>query len=367
MRMRMTGLVLAMAMAACGGDDDAGDTGDPGDAGGDGSGAIDSQILVDFADQVVVPTYAFLDERSAALDSAAGALGDDPSEDNLAAARQAWSDMRVPWEESEAFLFGPVSAQGWDPAMDSWPLNKDDLDAVLASGEELNQELISNLPETQKGFHTVEYLLWGDGGARTADQLTDRELEYLLALTEELTRITGELTTSWTEGVSGQTAYREVFTTAGEPGNGAYPSLGAAVQEMLGGMSGICDEVANGKIADPYRQRDPDLVESQYSFNSLDDFADNIRSVLNVYTSDFPAGGTEGRGLDEVVAERDQALDQRFRSEVQAAIDALGEIPSPFREAITDPANDDVIEAAQQAIRTVQATIDGDLTDTLLQ
>jgi len=350
----------ATAMAACGGGDGGGS--------GDGSGGFDDrQIIVDFADQVVIPTYELLDERSAGLDAAVGALAGAPTDENLDAARQAWVDLRVPWEESEAFLFGPVESENWDPAMDTWPLNKDDLDNVLESSDEFTPDFIANLPDSQKGFHTVEYLLWGQEGEKTADQLTERELDYLAALSQELTVVTANLATSWTDGEGGQAAYREVFTTAGESGNAFYPSLGSAAQEILDGMSGICDEVANGKIAAPFDARDPDLVESQYSFNSLPDFQDNMRSVLNAYTGDFPAGGTEGRGLDEYVAERDGALDQRFRSELAGAIEALGAIPSPFREAITDAENDTLIEGAQQAIRTVQTTIDSDLTGVILE
>jgi putative iron-regulated protein len=127
-------------------------------------------------------------------------------------------------------------------------------------------------------------------------------------------------------------------------------------------MSGICDEVANGKIADPYDAHDPNLVESQYSYNSILDFADNLRSVENAYTGDVPAAGSTGRGLDEVVRAIDPALDARFRAELADAIAKLQAIPDPFRDAITTPAAYPAIEAAQAAIRTVQTTIDGDLT-----
>jgi uncharacterized iron-regulated protein len=159
-------LFTAMALAACGGDDDDGD--------GNVGGFDDRQIIIDFADQVVIPTYELLDERSGALDAAARTLADDPGEENLEATRQGWVELRQPWEQSEGFLFGPVDSQGWDPAMDTWPLNKDDLDNVLASSAELTQEYISNLQESQKGFHTVEYLLWGQDSRKTADQLTAR-------------------------------------------------------------------------------------------------------------------------------------------------------------------------------------------------
>ena len=381
MRTRTIGLFLTMALAAaCGGDDDddstdtSDDTTDVGDDVGDDDGGSfeDQEIIVAFADNVVVPTYTVLAERAVALDDAAIALAEEVSGGGASQVavdntKTAWADLRKPWEQSEGFLFGPVSAQGWDPAMDSWPLNRDDLEAVLASDDVLDQAYIRDLPETQKGFHTVEYLLWGQEGTKLPEDITDREAEYLIALSEELVLITTDLSTSWTDGVDGQAAYREVFTTAGDEGNDFYPSIGSAAQEILDGMAGICNEVANGKIADPFDRRDPNLVESQYSFNSLFDFQDNIRSVLNAYTGDFELGGTQGVGLDEWVAERDPDLDARFKAEVQDAIDAIGAIPEPFREAITEPANDDLIVTAQEAIGTVQDTIEGDLTSLILQ
>jgi len=325
----------------------------------------DQQVIVDYADAVVIPTYQLLAQRAQALDTAGATLAASPTETTLIAAREAWAAMRQPWEQSEAFLFGPVSANGWDPAMDSWPLNRTDLEAVLASGDALTAAYVRNLPETQKGFHTIEYLLWGVDSTKRAAQLTARELEYLRALTAELVAITRDLHASWNAGAAGQGAYREVFVTAGA-GSTAYPSLTAAAQEILGGMSGICDEVANGKIADPADARDPDLVESQFSFNSIIDFQDNLRGVRNVYLGGVQLAGTQGRGLADVVAAVDPALDARFRAELDAAIAAIGAIPSPFRTAIQDPANDAVIDDAQRAIRTVQASIDGDLTATVL-
>jgi putative iron-regulated protein len=346
---------LPLALAACS-DDGAG-----------GAAFTDREVVTDYADQVVVPTYQLLHQRAQALRASLDGLAGAPTAANLTAARVAWVAARVPWEQSEAHLFGPVSANGYDPAMDSWPVNRTDLDAVLASGNALTQAYVAALPEEQKGFHTIEYLLWGEGGDKAATALSPRQLEYLRALGAELETVTGELATSWTQGVQGAPAYRAVFVNAGLPGSSAYPSLSAAAQEILGGMSGICDEVANGKIADPYDAHDPQKVESQFSFNSLLDFADNLRGVLNAYGGDALAAGTSGRGLSEYVAAIDPALDARVRAEVQAALDALAAIPAPFRTAITTPSAYPSIEAAQRAIRKLQATIDGDLTALVLR
>jgi len=344
-------VTLAAGLAAC---DDGGST---------STGFTDRQVITDFADQVVIPTYALLHDRAVALDQAAAALRASPSAATLTAAQTAWVSARVPWEQSEAFLFGPVSAQGYDPAMDSWPVERNDLEAVIAASDPLTAQFIRNLPETQKGFHTIEYLVFGEGRSRTFAELSGRELEYLTGLTAELASVTDALERAWTTGAP---SYREVFVTAGQAGNTAYPALEAAAQEILVGMSGICDEVANGKIADPYDAHDPNLVESQFSWNSLDDFADNLRAVEHAYTGDVASVGTTGRGLDELVRAVDPALDTRFRAELAAALAAIAAIPAPFRTAITTPSAYPAIEAAQAAIRTVQATIDGELTSVLL-
>jgi putative iron-regulated protein len=347
-------IALASFAASC---DDDGDV---------GASFKDREVVTAYADSVVVPTYTLLSTRAAVLETAVSTLAATPNETNLAAAKTAWVATRVPWEQSEAHLFGPVSANGYDPAMDSWPVNRTDLDAVLASGNALTQAYVSALPEEQKGFHTLEYLLWGDNSDKAAASLTPRELDYMKALAAELTTVTGALATSWTAGVGGAPAYRTVFTNAGM-GSAAYPSLSSAAQEILVGMSAICDEVANGKIADPYDAHDPQKVESQFSFNSQLDFADNIRGVLNAYTGDAAAAGTMGRGLSDYVAAIDPALDIRFRAEISDAIAAIGAIPPPFRTAITTASAYPSIEAAQAAIRKVQATIDGPLTKAVLQ
>jgi putative iron-regulated protein len=359
----LIGVVIAamvtLAGAGCGGGDDDDDD--------DTTGFEDRQIIENYADDVVVTTYTLLAERAVALDTAVVALADAPDAEALTAARDAWVDARQPWEQSEAFLFGPVASFGYDPAMDSWPVNQNDLEAVLADEDPFTAEYIAGLTETQKGFHTIEYLIFGEAGAKTADDFTDRELDYLVAITAEFRGITELLETSWTESIEGGDPYRDVLATAGEAGNTAYPSLVSALQEILGGMSGICDEVANGKIADPYDAHDPNLVESQFSYNSLLDFEDNIRGVENAYLARVELAGTDGRGLDVYVASLDPDLDARFQGELTAAMAALQAIPMAFPLAITDEESYDEIEAAQQAIRTVQDTIDGDLTDLVLQ
>ena len=223
---------------------------------------------------------------------------------------------------------------------------------MLASGDALTASSIDGLEDTLKGFHTIEYLLFRDGNQRKAADITPRELEYLVATTENLKAKTAQLRLAWDS--TGENFAAEVANA----GNSSqiYKSQKSAMQEMVNGMIVIADEVANGKISDPFNERDTTLVESQFSFNSITDFQDNIRGIQNVYLGKFTA---DGQGLSDFVASQDTALDARFQIEVQTAIDAIGAIPDPFRDSIT--ANRVAVQTAIEAVSTVQQTLEQDI------
>ncbi len=339
-------LLTSAFVVGCGGDD----VTDEQEVSGETFDA--STMLNDFANTVVLATYTDLDNKAGDLLAAVKALESAPSQANLEKAQQAWKATRKPWEQSESFLFGPVDTQGLDPALDSWPVDHVNLQSVLDSGDTLTVDFVSGLEDTQKGFHTIEFLLFRDGNQRKASDITARELEYLVSTTENLKASTSQLRLAWSpEGENFSSAVAQAGT-----GSAIYPSQSAAVQEMVNGMITIADEVANGKISDPYNESDTTLVESQFSFNSISDFQDNIRGIQNVYMGKFM---NDGQGLNDFVSGKDAALDSRFQQEVQAAIDAIGAIPDPFRDSIT--VNRGAVQAAIDAVSKVQQTLEQDI------
>ena len=136
-----------------------------------------AEIVRTYVDQVVLPTYADLVSKTASLRQAIVTLGNQPSSANFKKAADLWIEAREPWETSEAFLFGPVADLGLDPNMDSWPLDVDAIKGVMESGkiEELikwegeydedNEDI--EAVQNVRGFHTLEFLLFKDGKART--------------------------------------------------------------------------------------------------------------------------------------------------------------------------------------------------------
>ncbi len=302
-------------------------------------------ILSHLAAHVITETYVDLHAKSNLLVTATETLAASPTTINLNNARQAWRDARKPWEQSEGFLFGPVATKGIDPSIDSWPVNVVDLEAVLSGGEPLTEEYITGLEGTLKGFHTIEFLLWGANGDKLIGEFTTREFEYLSAVTRSLEYDTYTLQYSWNS--TGENFQKEI-SEAGENGS-IYVSQKSAMQEIINGMIAIADEVGNGKIYDPFSQLDITLEESRFSANSKEDFKDNIRSIQNLYEGTYLINGA---GISNFIQLKDADLDDQIKSEIQQAIDLIEAIPGTFTDAIFD--NPTAVEAAQESVRQLQ-------------
>lgn len=131
-------------------------------------------VVKQYVDYVVMPTYEQLAILNDALDYAVITFKQAPSNANFAACANAWLAAREPWEQSEAFLFGPVDELGLDPNMDSWPLDQAQIARILKSQDFTNLnwkegESDDKIEAAQslRGFHTLEYLIFKDGKART--------------------------------------------------------------------------------------------------------------------------------------------------------------------------------------------------------
>lgn len=133
-------------------------------------------VIKQYVDQVVLPTYNQLAVLNDALDAAVKQFKQNPSNANFTACANAWLTAREPWEQSEAFLFGPVDELGLDPNMDSWPLDQAQIAQILKSQafnnlnwkEGESDEKVEKA-QSLRGFHTLEFLIFKDGKARTVN------------------------------------------------------------------------------------------------------------------------------------------------------------------------------------------------------
>jgi putative iron-regulated protein len=311
------------------------------------------KILEDFSLNIAQTTYNDLAAKASQLRSQVALFTSDQTEFNLTQCKQGWRDCRSAWEQSESFLFGPVSSDNIDPRIDTWPVNYNDLDSVLNSSAIYTSGYVDSLEDALKGFHPIEYLLFGTAGNKSAAQFTSRELDFLNALVVNLETLTAHVASRWNPASNGN--YTTNFNTAGQSGS-SYTTRRAAYEEIVNAMIGICSEVADGKMGEPFALQDPSLEESPFALNSNTDFTNNIRGVKNVYLGTYLS---DGRGLEDLVRENNLSLDGRVKQKIENAIAALNAITAPFGQAIiTQPVQ---VQNAIDAIEELKTILEIEL------
>lgn len=309
----------------------------------------------EYVDYTVLPTYKDMADAAIELHDLclimqakheAGTL----TTADIKVAGDSWKKSRKSWELSEAFLFGPAANHNIDPHIDSWPLDKaamDDLLVQIRSGKN-NWSLDNNGGYGLIGFHSIEYMLFelsadeSQSLTHSADY-TPEELVYLTAVTEDLRNQAVCLEACWagTENVSAlkqqileeaELDYNEEYgwemKNAGKGGS-RFKTYQAVAEEIIQGCIDIADEVGNTKIGRPHSaasEEDKNYIESPYSLNSIEDFADNIISIRNSYFGTRNGAAS----LSEYVKSFNPALDTKLKNAIEDAITAIRAIPEPF-------------------------------------
>ena len=319
-----------------------------------------SKVLNDFVDVVAIPQYNDLAAKAANLNNTIIALNATANQQNLDAAQKAWKDMRLVWEQCEGFLFGPVDYDGYDPKMDTWPTDYTQMDSLMASSVTFNATTIEDVNYTLRGFHPIEYILFGDQthGARVPGSITTRQKEYMVSLGADLKKNCDALAASWQP--SGDN-YGNLVKTAGQSGNHTYAKRSDIFLALVDGLAEICGEVGDGKMKDPFGTSPADVapqtVESPYSGNSVSDFKNNIIGLQNVYLCKY--GNGTGISFSNLVAVKNQALDNKLRAQITTAINSFDNITMPYEKAIISQRTQ--IQQTMTALNTLAETIDVDL------
>lgn len=339
--------------------------------------ATNKEIINHVSYNVILATYNDLAGNSAKLKSAVEVLSATPTQENLKLAQDAWRATRVPWESSEAFLFGPVDSLGIDPLLDTWPLNKLDLDAVLSSNRAITTDFVRALGTNLQGFHTIEYLLFGDGtktNTKDVATINAKQFEYLRATTALLAEHTAYLAYSWSTNHDPENpqapGYVEIISKP-NLNNQFYSSERAVMEEFVQGMMGIVDEVANGKMSDPMGadigSANMALVESPFSWNSLNDFTNNVRSVYSIYTGHYRS--SKGPGVKALVEKVDADLAARVEQQILGCMELIQAIRpangGDFGQAIFTKDGRARAQKAIDALNALHGTLESEVLPTL--
>ncbi len=329
--------------------------------------AADNDAVLKTYGDIAAAKYADSLDTARKLDRAIDALLAKPGDATLAAAKKAWIDSRVPYQQSEVYRFGNTLVDEWEGKVNAWPLDEGLIDYVDPSygsdsdenrlytanvianptlkfggktvdAAKIHKALIQDLHEIDDveanvttGYHAIEFLLWGQdlngtgpgAGARPATDFSldactggncDRRRAYLKAASELLIDDLKEMVAAWQPGGAARKALAD---------GGAKRGLSVIVTGM-GSLS--YGELAGERMKLGLLLHDPEEEHDCFSDNTHNSHYYDAVGVRNVYIGRYegPTGnGVQGPSLSDLVKARAPKLDAEMRAKLNATIAAF--------------------------------------------
>ncbi|MEC9443408.1 MAG: imelysin family protein [Myxococcota bacterium] len=317
-----------------------------------------SEMMTNYA---AIVSASYEDSVTAAkdLDAAIDTFAADPTQANLAAARQAWLDSREPYLQTEVYRFygGPIDDEdGPEGLLNAWPLDEayidyvegnadagiiqdDSVEISAASLESLNEQ--GGEENIATGYHAIEFLLWGQdmnpdgpGDRSYTDYVdaegnaanSDRRTLYLTTASDLLITHLESVESEWAEGGNN---YRATFV-ASEPADG--------LRDVLTGMiilSGF--ETGGERLQTALDSGDQEDEHSCFSDNTHRDMIQDVQGIQNVYLGTYTRlDGTKvsGTGVKDVIAARDADLANEIEAQIAKSLAAAKAMNTPFDQEI---------------------------------
>ena len=336
----------------------------------------------------------------------------EPTEANLAAARDAWVAARVPYQQSEVYRFGNAIVDDWEGKVNAWPLDEGLIDYVAASygaesevnpgyranivaspsfdfsGEtvdasSITKELLADTlhelggveANVATGYHAIEFLLWGQdlngtgpgAGARPASDFDpancswgncDRRAAYLQTATDLLIDDLAWMTAQWAEGG----AARE-----GLVGGDATQGL-ATIFTGMGSLS--YGELAGERMQLGLLLHDPEEEHDCFSDNTHASHYYDALGIRNIYLGTYEridGSVVQGPSVSDLVAAVSADADAALRARLDATMAAMGEVVAAaeggeaYDQQIGEgnPAGNARVQAAIDALTSQTSAIEG--------
>ncbi len=344
------------------------------------SAELKKAVITNYA-AIVYANYSDALSKAQALKTAVDAFVASPSQSTLDAAKQAWLDARVPYGQTEVYRFGdgPIDdADGPEGLLNAWPMDEAFVDYVQGNATSgiindligfptLSKSVIEaqneNGGETNIscGFHTVEFLLWGQdlsavsAGTRPyTDYLTiggtalnqARRGNYLKICAELIVDHLQELVDEWSPSSTGN--YRNSFV------NG---DADAALAKIIQGMGFLAKgELAGERLEVAFDSQLQEDEHSCFSDNTQTDVRMNALAIYNVYNGTYTRSDNSvvsGTSIYDVVKAKDGTKADAAKTAIQTAKDDAYLIGNPFDQQIIagNPTGRDAVHEAIQSLK----------------
>ncbi|GLQ29768.1 imelysin family protein [Litoribrevibacter albus] len=341
---------------------------------------VSEQTVLDNYSDIAFAVYSDSLETAKALKSATDALVANPSEETLQNAKDAWKAARVPYQQSEVFRFGNSVVDDWEGDLNAWPLDEGLIDYVAASynrnasnleeGEEVDQSaiysvitnnsldidndgsvdtaeisasLIASLHELRggeanvsRGYHAVEFLLWGqdlngtnagagnrpftdyvngeactNGTVKAAAEICVRRGQYLTTAMDMMIEDLESMVAEWNPEADAN--YRATLVTEGQTG---IKKVLTGIGELAGG------ELAGERMRVALVANDPEDEHDCFSDNTHYSHYYDIKGIQNVYLGRYVRVNgdvVEGPSVNSLIASKNTDVAKKLEAQIETA------------------------------------------------
>lgn len=263
-----------------------------------------------------------------------------PTEENLRLAREAWTEARIPYSETETYRFygSPIDNEtGPEGFINSWPLDEVYIESIVERKDKYPQIDAATLRGANEkdghknistGYHAIEFMLWGPDtfadspGRRPASDydsakspLADRRAAYLRTLVSMLIKDLQFVQMGW--DVNSPNSYAQDFLRKGQTLN--------SLKNMFVGMIKLTGaELSQERMFVALDTKSQEEEQSCFSDTTHNDILHNFMGVRNVMND----------GLLDLIRARDISAADEIEYNLAEAEDAIRKIPVPFDQAI---------------------------------
>ena len=183
-------------------------------------------LLMDLADNVIIPGYSRYATDVTNLDLSANTFVNNPTIDGLFQTKNDFRKAYLTWQRVSMFEIGKAESLALRNNTNIFPTNVAEIETNIALGD-YNLRLPSKIDE--QGFPALDYMLFGTGESELEVVeyfiSNDNAKKYLIDLTSRMVGLAREVRDDWNNG------YRETFI--GNDGSSATSSLNKLVNDYM--------------------------------------------------------------------------------------------------------------------------------------
>jgi predicted lipoprotein len=317
-----------------------------------------SAMLASYADNLIIPAYATMQQKIAALHIASDAFIANPNGSTQAAVKTAYTETHLQYVRIAPFNFGPAENALLDNFLNfsggldynfttDGELTGFSVDTIAINNNinsgEYDLKKVDRIELYSQGFPALNYLYFGNDALTKMDS---KRAKYINDLLTRMKNLVDQVGNEWV-------GYRAAFV-----GN-TQTSSGSPIANIVNQLSYQLDLLKGPRIGWPLGKQSNGKIfetkcEAYYAGISMALAIENLNSVKRLYTGN----NISGKGLsDYLIALNQSTLNSDILAQFDVALAKLKAIPEPLSTTLlTDPTKIDEAYKEIQKLVTLMKT-----------